>query len=124
MSNAPVNMTNLPADALAVIAAQAAKLAHKDAELMRLKAAQVSERNGFSKTIQNRDTIIVGLRLQLDGHKKHRFGSRSENIHQMELELALEEEEIAKGVEEATPGDAAAKVSTRTPQAQTIPRRP
>ena len=32
--------------------------------------------------------------MQLDGHKKHRFGSRSESSAQLALELILEEHEI------------------------------
>jgi transposase len=120
MTDNPANMADIPAEARAFLLAE---LARKDAQLVGLKAAQATqiskldavltaERDNFLQAISNRDTIIADLRMQLDGHKKHRFGSRSENIHQMELELALEEEEIAKGADEtdeAAIDDAASK---------------
>ena len=60
------NLADLPPDVRAYIAAQTAEL--------------VAERIAHSLVVQNRDTIIADLRLQLDGHKKHRFGSRSESL--------------------------------------------
>ncbi len=74
-----------PSDVQAHIATQTAEL--------------IAERTTRSQAIQNRDTIIAGLRLQLDGHKKHRFGSRSESLDQLVLELVLEEHEIAQAAE-------------------------
>ena len=59
-----------------------------------------------AQAIQNRDTIIADLRLQLDGHKKHRFGSRSERLDQLALELVLEEHEIAQAAETGCDDDA------------------
>ena len=40
-----------------------------------MTAALSGERTAHAQAIQNRDTIIADLRLQLHGHKKHRFGS-------------------------------------------------
>ncbi|WP_208990807.1 IS66 family transposase [Pseudovibrio sp. Tun.PSC04-5.I4] len=81
------------------------------AEQKRLKSVMqselVAERTAHSLSIQSRDTIIADLRLQLDGHKKHRFGVRSESLDQLALELVLEEHEIAQaaetGIDEGTP---------------------
>ena len=53
-----------------------------------------AERQSFSQAIQNRDLIIADLRMQLDGHKKHRFGSRLERSDQLSLELIQEEQTI------------------------------
>jgi hypothetical protein len=80
-----LNLADLPPDVRAYIAAQTAELS--------------AERTAHSLAIQNRDTIIADLRLQLDGHKKHRFGSRSERLDQLALELVLEEHEIAQAAE-------------------------
>ena len=117
MNNVPPNITDLPADVQACIAAQAAELARKDADILgltlthaadqkRLKskaataqAALLAERTAHAQTIENRDVIIADLRLQLAGHKKHRFGSRSESSAQLALELILEEHEIAQAAE-------------------------
>ena len=85
MSKALPNLADLPPDVQAYIAAQTAAL--------------VAERIAHSLAIQNRDTIITDLRLQLDGHKKHRFGSRSESLDQLALELMLEEHEIAQAAD-------------------------
>jgi transposase len=123
MSKVTPNLADLPPDVQAFVAAQTAELARKDAEIFgltlthaaaqsRLKAAMAAQKDGFSKTIQNRDTIITDLRMQLDGHKKHRFGSRSESSAQLTLELILEEHEIAQaaeGADEDTSSDAEAK---------------
>jgi transposase len=92
MSKALPNLADLPPDVRAYIAAQTAEL--------------VAERTAHSQAIQNRDTIIADLRLQLDGHKKHRFGSRSENLDQLALELMLEEHEIAQAAETGCYDDA------------------
>ena len=86
MNNVPPNITDLPADMQAFVAAQLAELARKDADILgltlthaaeqkRLKSALDAERTAHAQTLQNRDVIIADLRLQLAGHKKHRFGS-------------------------------------------------
>jgi transposase len=111
------NLADLPPDVQAYIAMQKVELTAKDADMLglnlthaatqkRLKskmatsqAALVAERTAHSQAIQNRDMIIADLRMQLDGHKKHRFGSRSESLDQLALELVLEEHEIAQAAE-------------------------
>jgi len=111
------NLADLPPDVQVYIAAQKVELASKEADILgltvthaatqkRLKskmettqAALLAERTAHSVVIQSRDTIIADLRMQLDGHKKHRFGSRSESLDQLALELALEEHEIAQASE-------------------------
>lgn len=96
------NLADLPPDVQAFIAAQTAEL--------------IAERTTHSLAIQNRDTIIADLRLQLDGHKKHRFGSRSESLDQLALELMLEEHEIAQAADtDEEEGTSPAK-SSRTPR--------
>ena len=122
MSKAPLNLSDLPPDVRAFVAAQAADLVRKDAEILglslshataqkRLKdeaAALAAERAAHARAIQNRDTIIADLRLQLHGHKKHRFGSKSESSAQLALELILEELEIeqaAEALDEETSSD-------------------
>jgi transposase len=92
MSNALPHLADLPPDVRAYIAAQTAEL--------------VAERIAHSLAVQNRDAIIADLRLQLDGHKKHRFGSRSESLDQLALELMLEEHEIAQAAETGCDDDA------------------
>lgn len=117
MSKPLPNLTDLPLDVQAFIAAQAVELMGLKEEVLglnlihaatqkRLKsemsaaqAALLAERTTHSQAIQNRDTIITDLRMQLDGHKKHRFGSRSESLDQLSLELVLEEHEIAQAAE-------------------------
>ena len=106
------DMTDLPPGVQAYIAAQAA-------ELMGLKTEMDVERAGFTNAIKSRDTIIADLRMQLDGHNKHRFGSRSESLDQMALELVLEEHEIAQGAEaidEDTPSPDIDTKPARTPR--------
>ena len=96
MERTPPNLADLPPEVQAFVAAQAAELSglkqaffgvsldHAAAqkrlkdEMASMDAALVAERSAHARTIQNRDTIIADLRLQLHGHKKHRFGSKSE----------------------------------------------
>lgn len=61
--------------------------------------ALAAERTAHAQAILNRDTIIADLRLQLHGHNKHRFGSKSESSAQLALELILEELEIEQAAE-------------------------
>ena len=65
----------------------------------RLKSPTSAERTAHARAIQNRDTIIADLRLQLHGHNKHRFSSKSESSAQLALELILEEMEIEQAAE-------------------------
>lgn len=127
----------MPSDVQVFITAQAAVLAAKDADILGLnlthaavqkhlkskvettQAALVAERTAHSLVIQSRDMIIADLRMQLDGHKKHRFGSRSESLDQLALELILEEHEIAQAAEtiDETGDDAATDSETKSPRA-------
>jgi len=127
MSKPVLNLTDLPPDVQAFIAAQTAELAAKDADILglslthaaaqkRLKAEMAARKASFAKTIQNRDTIIADLRMQLDGHKKHRFGSRSESLDQLSLELVLEEHEIAQAAEAADEDATPASENTKPPR--------
>ena len=68
-------------------------------DMASVDAALSAERTAHASAIQNRDTIIADLRLQLHGHKKHRFGSKSESCAQLALELILEELEIEQAAE-------------------------
>lgn len=140
MNNSLPNLANLPPDAQAYIVEQSALLAARDADILGLKqevlgltlnhaadqkrlkskattaqAALLTERTAHAQTIQSRDMIIADLRMQLDGHKKHRFGSRSESSTQLALELILEDHEIAQAAETADDVDNEAK-SPRTPR--------
>jgi transposase len=134
MSKTPPNLTNMSPEVQAYVAAQTAELSELKqaflgssldhataqkrfkAEMASVDAALSAERNAHARAIQNRDTIIADLRLQLHGHKKHRFGSKSESSAQLALELILEEMEIEQAAEtEDEPSDAEAK-PPRTPR--------
>jgi transposase len=137
MSKTPPNLADLPPEVQAYVAAQAAELGRKDAEMLGLSlshaaaqkrfraemasvdAALSAERTAHARTIQDRDTIIADLRLQLHGHKKHRFGSKSESSAQLALELILEEFEIEQAAEtdyEDASSDAIGTKPPRTPR--------
>ena len=56
----------------------------------------------LARELKNRDLKIADLQHQLAGQNRHRFGSKSESLDQ--LQLALENEEIAvAAVEEVEP---------------------
>jgi len=137
MERTPPNLADLPPEVQAFVAAQAAELSglkqaflgvsldHATAqkrfkdEMASMDAALVAERSAHARTIQNRDTIIADLRLQLHGHKKHRFGSKSESSAQLALELILEELEIEQAAEtdaEDASSDAGTTRPPRTPR--------
>ena len=67
------------------------KLPDDPAVLKGLVASLASE-------LRYRDILIEKLKHQLVGLRRHQFGSRSESLDQ--LELTLEEEEIARACEE------------------------
>jgi transposase len=69
------------------------------AQLQALIALQNEKLSIFAAEIQERDYRIEKLKHELAGLRRHRFGSRSEALDQ--LELTLEEEEIARAA--ATP---------------------
>lgn len=127
MSNDHPNITDLPSDVQAFFAAQAAELARKDADILeltltraadkkRLNARLAKERETYLQTIKSRDTMIADLRMQLAGHKKHRFGSRSESSAQLALELILEDLEIAQAAETTGNVDAEADTEAKPPR--------
>ena len=134
MSKTPPNLADFPPDVQAFVTAQAAELARKDAELLGLslshataqkrlenemEAALAAERAAHALAIMSRDTLIADLRLQLHGHKKHRFGSKSESSAQLALALILEDLEIEQAAEtddENGPSDAETTKPPRTPR--------
>ena len=76
----------------------------------------------FEAEIKERDFQIEKLKHELAGLRRHRFGSKSESLDQ--LELTLEEQEIARAVD--TPvaddaGDAAEDVPKRKPRRKPLP---
>ena len=97
ISKTPPNLTDLHVQVQVYVAAQAAELAKLKQEFVDLSlshrsvqiqlgteatfmnAALTAERTAHARAIQNRDTIIADLRQQLHGHKKHRFGLKSES---------------------------------------------
>lgn len=123
MSKTPPSLADLPSDVQALFAAQTAELASLKQEFLglslsyaaaqkRLKnevasadAALSAERAAHARAIMSRDTLIADLRLQLHGHKKHRFGSSSESSTQLALELILEELEIEQAAETEDDGE-------------------
>lgn len=69
----------------------------------------------LTSELKNRDLKIADLQHRLAGHNRHRFGSKSESLDQ--LQLALENEEITvAAVEPLTPEGA-------RPEAKAKPRR-
>ena len=140
MSKTPPTLTDLSPEVQAYVAAQAAELLGLKQEFLgvsldhaaaqkRLKAEMASvgaalsvERSAHARAIQNRDTIIADLRLQLHGHKKHRFGSKSESSAQLELELILEELEIEQAAE--ADDDASSDAETAKPPRTPRKRKP
>jgi len=105
------------------VAALQALLAEKDAEI----AAFDQYIAGFKAQLRGRDFLIEKLRHQLAGMRRHRFGSSSEALDQ--LELTLEEEEIAQAAEttvedvtEAPVSDGAKRKPKRKPLPSHLPR--
>ena len=96
-------MTPTPANPQIDVSALQALLAEKEAEI----AARDQHIAGFKAQLRGRDFLIEKLKHQLAGLRRHRFGSTSEALDQ--LELTLEEEEIARAAETA-PDDTSAEV--------------
>ena len=69
--------------------------------------------------LKNRDLKIADLKHQLVGHNRHRFGSTSETLDQ--LQLSLENEEIALAVEESAPTEPEAFVPKNKPRRKPLP---
>src|SRR5271167_995067 len=74
-------------------AALLALLAGRDAAI----AAREKDIEAFKAQLRGRDLLIEKLRFQLAGLRRHRFGATSEALAQ--LELTLEEAEIARAAE-------------------------
>ena len=72
-------------------------LPEKAADLRVLLASREVEIIGFKAELRSRDLLIEKLKHQLAGLRRHQFGSSSEALDQ--LELSLEEEEIARAAE-------------------------
>ena len=83
MFKAPSNLPSDVAELQAIIALRDAEIETRDRKL-----------SIFAAEIQERDYRIEKLKHELAGLRRHRFGSRSEALDQ--LELTLEEEEIAR----------------------------
>ncbi len=81
------------------------------AALRALVLQRKAEIAAFQAEIHARDLLIEKLKLQLAGQRRHRFGSRSETMDQ--LELTLEEAEIAAAQVDA-PAQAPQRVETAT----------
>ena len=69
--------------------------------LKELIASMASELTNRDAELKSRDILIEKLKHQLAGLRRHQFGSRSESLDQ--LELTLEEEEIARAAETPAP---------------------
>jgi len=55
--------------------------------------------------LKSRDILIEKLQHQLAGHKRHRFGSSSEGLDQLQMRFAEDEAIAAAAVEQSTPSD-------------------
>jgi len=85
-----------------------------------LIASMASELTSRDAELKSCDILIEKLKHQLSSLRRHQFGSRSENLDQ--LELTLEEEETARAAE--TPvqqNTAAAPDEKRQPKRRPLP---
>jgi len=74
----------------------------------------------LTSELKSRDLLIEKLKHQLAGLRRHQFGSRSESLDQ--LELTLEEEEIARAAEQRDDKGAAAPVPPKSqPKRRPLP---
>jgi len=71
----------------------------------------------MASELTNRDVLIAKLQHQLSGLRRQQFGSHSESLDQ--LELALEEEEIARGAE--APAAPIPETEKRQPMRRPLP---
>lgn len=123
MRKMPSNIADLSPEVQAFIAEQLAQTARLQQELLGLTLSHTAsqkhlkaKRQSFSQAIQNRDLIIADLRMQLDGHKKHRFGSRSERSDQLSLDLIQEEQTIGAAADAPIDEDPATEPQTKEPR--------
>ena len=77
------------------------KLPDDPSALKALIASMASELTNRNAELKSRDVLIEKLKHQLAGLRRHQFGSRSESLDQ--LELKLEEQEIARAAESPPP---------------------
>ena len=94
-------------------------------DIAALKAMVLSSRAELAArdaALRNRDLLIEKLKHQLSGLRRQRFGATSEALEQ--LELGLEDEEIARAAETfAEPASAAKRQPRRRPLPDHLARR-
>jgi transposase len=73
----------------------------------------------LAKELKNRDLKITDLKHQLAGHNRHRFGSKSESLDQ--LQLSLENEEIVAAAEEIDAPEPEASEPKNKPKRKPLP---
>jgi transposase len=73
----------------------------------------------LSSELKNRDLKIADLKHQLAGHNRHRFGSTSEALDQ--LQLSLENEEIVVAAEEIDTPEPEASEPKNKPRRKPLP---
>jgi len=73
----------------------------------------------LAKELKNRDLKIADLKHQLAGHNRHRFGSKSESLDQ--LQLFVENEEIAAASEETDTPEPQGSEPKRKPKRKPLP---
>ena len=111
-------MLETPSDLPDDVAALKAIIGLRDAGI----ATRDQKLSIFETAIRERDYQIEKLKHELAGLRRHRFGSKSEALDQ--LELTLEEEEIAKAAESPVADDSngeAEKASKRKPRRKPLP---
>jgi len=89
------------------------------AALQAMVALQNEKLSIFETEIRTRDYRIEKLEHQLAGLRQHRFGQRSEALDQ--LELTLEEEEIARAIETPVEDAATSDVPKGKPKRKPLP---
>ncbi len=102
----------------------AAPLPDDPARLKDMVASLAAELKARAEALKARDILIEKLRHELAGMRRHRFGARSEALAQ--LQLALENEEIARAASpppQPEPAAARAPRRKRRPLPDRLPRR-
>jgi len=96
------------------------KLPDDPTALKALIASMASELTNRDAELKSRDVLIEKLKHQLAGLRRHQFGSRSEALDQ--LELTLEEQEIACAAESPSPEPSSDDVDQkRQPKRRPLP---
>lgn len=73
----------------------------------------------LASELKNRDLKIADLKHQLAGHNRHRFGNKSETLDQ--LQLFVENEEIAVATETADTPEAEVSEPKNKPKRKPLP---